>query len=140
MSADLAGVATVAALLVAVLCAAVATVFVHTLVRRPATEVSEQPRAATVVLGKVRAGESLTAEERTFAAQLIADRRNPAAYCLPGALFALGCLYVFGCLYELHGRPPSLHTWIGVLPMLGATNLTAQMLHIARLKKRLSDD
>jgi len=137
MNADTAGVLTVVAFLAAAGCATVATVFVRRLLRRPPIPVGERPRAATLVLRKVRRRESLTADEREFAAQLIADRRSPAAYCVPAALFAVGCLYVFGSLHQLQGHPPSLRTWIGVLPMLGATNLTAQMLRIARLKRRL---
>ena len=137
MSAGLAGVLTIAALIAATVCAAIAAVFIRGLLRRPPSPVSEQPRAATLVLRKVRRREPLTGEERDFAGQLIADRRHPAAYCLPGALFSVGCIYVFGCLHQLDGHPPSLRTWIGVLPMLGATNLAAQMLRVARLKRRL---
>ncbi len=137
MSSDLAGVLAVAALIAATVCAAVAAVFIRRLTRRPPGPVSEQPRAATIVLRKVRRREPLTDDEHDFADQLIADRRDPVAYCLPGALFAVGAIYVFGSLHQLNGHPPSLRTWIGVLPMLGATNLAAQMLRVAHLKGRL---
>lgn len=139
MTTDLVGALTIVAVVAAALFAGVAAVFVRRLLRRPPTPVSEQHRAASVVLRKVRCRAALSPDEWDFAAQLIADRRNPAAYCLPAALFAVGCLYVFGSLYQLHGQPPSLRTWIGLLPMLGATNLALQMLRIARLASRLRD-
>ena len=59
------------------------------------------------------------------------------AYCIPAAIFTIGCFYVFGSLEQLHGAKPSLRTFIGVLPMLGATNLTVQLLRISSLKGRL---
>jgi hypothetical protein len=59
------------------------------------------------------------------------------AYSIPAAIFTIGCFYVFGSMEQLHGRTPSLRTYIGILPMLGATNLTIQLLRIATLKGRL---
>jgi hypothetical protein len=61
------------------------------------------------------------------------------AYSVPATLITMGCLYVFGCLQQLHGATPSVRTFIGVLPMLGATNLTLQLLRVARLKGRLQE-
>jgi hypothetical protein len=58
------------------------------------------------------------------------------AYSIPAAIFTIGCLYVFGSLDQLHGATPSLRTYIGVLPMLGAINLTIQLLRIAALNRR----
>lgn len=136
MNAELAGALAIGALIATVVMAAVAAVFVRRLLSRP-TPPGDTIRATTAVLAKVRHRHAMSAEEHDFAAQVIADRRNPAAYALPGAVFAAGCLYVFGCFYQLQGHPPSLRTWIGVLPMLGATNLTVQMLRIARLRSRL---
>lgn len=139
MNAQLAGALAIAASVAAIVCAVVAAMFIRGVLRRPAIPISEQIRAATTVLAKVRRRQAMSAEERAFAAQLIDDRRSPAAYAIPGALFATGCLYVFGSLHQLQGHPPSLRTWIGVLPMLGATNLMLQMLRIARLRSHLGE-
>ena len=80
----------------------------------------------------------MTTDEVAFAAQLIADRSIlDGVTRFPAAIFTVGCLYVFGSLHQLHGAAPSLRTYIGVLPMLGAANLTIQLLRIARLKGRL---
>jgi hypothetical protein len=85
----------------------------------------------------VRKGESMSTDELAFATQVIADRRSLMAYSIPAAIFTIGCLYVFGSFDQLHGRAPSVRTYIGVLPMLGAINLTGQLHRIAALKKRL---
>lgn len=77
----------------------------------------------------------MSKDELDFAAQTIADRGSLMAYSIPAAIFTLGCFYVFGSL-ELHG-PHSLRIYIGLFPMLGATNLTIQLLRIATLKGRL---
>ena len=52
-------------------------------------------------------------------------------------IIGVGCIYVFGSLEQLHGRDPSIRTFIGLIPMLAGTNLTMQLLRIAKLKRRL---
>jgi hypothetical protein len=44
---------------------------------------------------------------------------------------------VLGSLEQLHGATPSERTFLGVIPMLGAFNVTAQLVRAAKLKKRL---
>jgi hypothetical protein len=131
------GYLAILAFVAALVFAAVASVFVNRLLRRAPTPVGEEIRSATTVLMKLRTGKPMTPDEVDFAAQLVADRRSPMAYSIPAGLFAIGCLYVFGSLQQLHGAAPSLRTFIGVLPMLGATNLTIQLLRISHLNGRL---
>nr|CRL70880.1 hypothetical protein CPGR_00583 [Mycolicibacter nonchromogenicus] len=44
---------------------------------------------------------------------------------------------MLGSLEQLHGATPSERTFIGVIPMLGALNMTAQILRVRRLNKLL---
>ena len=137
MNLSLYGYLTILAFVAELVFAAVAFAFVNRLLRRAPTPISEEIRSATTVLRKLRTGEPMSTDELDFATQIIADRRSLMAYSIPAAIFTIGCLYVFGSLQQLHGATPSLRTYIGVLPMLGATNLTIQLLRIARLKGRL---
>ena len=137
MNSGLYGILTMTSFMASLVFAAIAAVFVNRFLRRAPTRVSEEIRSATTVLAKVRHREPMTTDEVAFATQLIADRRSLTAYSIPAAIFTVGCLYVFGSLHQLHGAAPSLRTYIGVLPMLGAANLTIQLLRIARLKGRL---
>lgn len=116
--------------------AAFAFVFVRRLLRRTPTVVSERIGSVKSVLHKVRKGEPMSADELDFAVQTIDERRSPMAYSVPAALFAIGCVYVFGKLDQLHGASSSWGTYIGVLPMLAAVNLAAQLRRIGHLKKR----
>ena len=81
----------------------------------------------------------MSQDEVDYATELISDSRSLLAYSIPAALFTMGCFYVVGCLYQLHvhGAAPSFRTFIGVIPMLTSTNLTIQLLRVARLKGRL---
>jgi len=81
----------------------------------------------------------MSQDEIDYAREIISDCRSLLAYSIPATLFTMGCFYVFGCLQQLHGATPSVRTFIGVLPMFGATNLTLQLLRVARLKARLQD-
>ena len=137
MNLSLYGYLTIFAFVAELVFAAVAFVFVNRLLRRAPTPISEEIRSATTVLKKVRKGEPMSTDELDFANQLIADRRSWMAYSIPAGIFTIGCLYVFGSLQQLHGVAPSLRTYIGLLPMLGATNLTIQLLRIAKLKRHL---
>ena len=109
--------------------------FVKRLLGRAPTPISEEVGSFKTVLRKLRRGEPMSKDELDFAAQTIADRGCLMAYSIPAAIFTLGCFYVFGSL-ELHGTH-SLRMYIGLFPMLGATNLTIQLLRIATLKGRL---
>jgi hypothetical protein len=131
------GYLTVLALVLALVFAAVATVFVKRLGDRGTTSTSEEIGGAKTVIRKVRRREPMSADELDFARQIVADRSSPMAYCIPAALFMVGCFYVFGSLYHLHGATPSERTFLGVFPMLAATNFTLRMLNSARLKGRL---
>jgi hypothetical protein len=139
MTSSLWGYLTTVAFVAELVFAALALVFVRRLLRHPPTPVSIEIRSVKTVLTKVRKGEPMTTDELDFATQTIADRGAILAYSVPAALFTVGCLYVFGSLQQLHGHAPSLRTYIGVLPMLWAANITIQLLRIATLKRRLSN-
>lgn len=111
--------------------------FVKRLLRRPPTPIGEEVGAFRRVLGKLRRGEPMSREELDLAAQTIADRGSLLAYSIPAAVFTAGCFIAFSAI-ELHGMR-SLRIYIGLFPMLGATNMTIQLLRIARLKRRLRD-
>ena len=137
MNLSLYGWLTVVSFVAVLVFAAGAFVFVRRMLRRTPNEVGERIGGVKSVLHKVRNGDPMSVEELDFAAQTIAERRSPLAFCVPGALFAVGCLYVFGKLDQLHGAAPSWGTFIGVLPMLAGLNLTAQLRRIGHLKKRV---
>lgn len=117
--------------------AAGAFVLVTRLLKREPNPLSEQVGGLTAILRKVRKREPMSAGELAYAHQVIADRRSPLAFCIPFAIIGVGCIYVFGSLEQLHGRDPSIRTFIGLIPMLAGTNLTMQLLRIAKLKRRL---
>ena len=104
--------------------------------RRPAA-LGEVVGAHKAVLNKLRRGESMSRDEVNYAAEIISDSRSLLAYSIPATIFTMGCFYIVGCLEQLHGATPSVRTFIGVLPMLGSTNLAIQLLGVARLKGRL---
>ena len=128
---------TVAAFIAEFVFAAAAFVGVRRMLRRESTPVAEQVGSLGKVLRKVRKKEPMSAEELAYARQAVADRRSPLAFAIPAGLFTIGCIYIFGSLAVLHGLAPSIRTFIGLVPMLAATNLTAQLLRIAALKRRL---
>ncbi|GAA4543058.1 hypothetical protein [Mycobacterium paraffinicum] len=131
------GLLTVVALGLALTLAAIATVFVRRMERRPTAPISEEIGSAKEVVRKLRKREPMSPEELDYAKQIVADRSSFMALCIPGTLFMLGCFYVFGSLYHLHGATPSERTFLGVIPMLTSTNLALRMLGSARLKRRL---
>lgn len=88
-------------------------------------------------LRKVRKREPLTEEELDLAREVLADRGSMLAMAIPATLFCIGCFYVFGSLEQLHGHRPSERTFLGVIPMITSTNMAAQVLRSARLKRRL---
>jgi hypothetical protein len=106
--------------------------------RRPAA-LGETVGAHKAVLAKLRERQPMSQDEIDYAREMISDCRSLLAYSIPATLFLMGCLYVFGCLQQLHGAHPTVRTFIGVLPMFGATNLTAQLLRVARLNRRLEE-
>lgn len=118
--------------------AAFVFIFVKRLLGRPTTPIGDEIGGTKRVLAKLRNGEPMSKDELDFAAQTIADRSSLMAFSIPAAVFAIGCFIVFSTL-ELHG-PRSLRIYIGLFPMLGATNLTVQLLRIAALKRRLRDE
>ncbi|MES3636392.1 hypothetical protein Q9Q75_12770 [Mycobacterium intracellulare] len=81
----------------------------------------------------------MSPDEIEYAREIVSDCRSPLAYAIPATLFAMASFYVFGCLQQLHGAAPSIRTFIGVLPAIGASNLTTQLLRVARLKGRLQE-
>ena len=137
MSLVLWGYLTVLALVLALVFAAFAAVYVKSLEDRAPTAISDEIGSAKAVTHKVRKRQAMSKDELDYAKQLLAARGSLIALCIPGALFMLGCFYVFGSLYHLHGATPSERTFLGVFPMLAATNFTIQILRSARLKRRL---
>lgn len=99
--------------------------------------ISEGIGARRAVLAKVRRREPMSTDELEFARRIITELRTPLAFCIPAAIFSLGCFYVLGSLEQLHGATPSERTFLGVIPMLGSFNVTAQILRIVTLKRRL---
>lgn len=137
MDSGLFGYLTILSLVLTLVFAAFAAVFVKRLGDRAPTPISEEIGSAGVVIAKVRKREPMSRDELDFAKQIIADRSSLMAYCIPGALFMVGCFYVFGSLEQLHGASPSERTFLGVFPMLASTNFIIRLLSSARLKGRL---
>ena len=137
MNSSLFGFLTILALVLALVFAAFASVFVKRMGDRAPIPISEEIGSAKAVMDKVRKREPMSKDELDYAKQIIADRSSLMAYCIPGALFMLGCFYVFGSLYHLHGATPSERTFLGVFPMLASTNFTIRLLGSARLKGHL---
>lgn len=131
------GLLTVIGLVLALVFASIAAVFIKRLGDRATTWTGEQVGGAKTVVTKVRKRQPMSQDELNYAKRLLADRSSVLALCLPGALFSIGCFYVFGSLYHLHGATPSERTFLGVFPMFASTNLTIQILRSARLKRRL---
>ncbi|MGB3334923.1 MAG: hypothetical protein WBA79_19140 [Mycobacterium sp.] len=111
--------------------------YIRQLRRRPALPISEGIGARRTVLAKLRKRQPMSPDEVEFATRAVTDLRTPLAFCIPAATFSLGCLYVLGSLEQLHGATPSERTFIGVIPMLGSLNMTAQIVRIRKLKKLL---
>jgi hypothetical protein len=137
VSTGLFGLLTILSLILALVSAAIAAVFIKRLQDRATPSISDQIGSAKAVIKKLRKREPMSHEELAYARQLVADRGCWMAFCIPGALFMLGCFYLFGSLYHLHGATPSERTFLGVFPMLAATNFTMQLLRSKRLKGRL---
>ena len=92
--------------------------------------------AVTAAVRKVGRRTPMTADELRLARQVLNDRGSLLALAIPATLFSLGCFYVFGSLEQLHGRTPSERTFLGVFPMITATNMSLQVLRSVRLKRR----
>jgi hypothetical protein len=118
---------------------ACAFVFIRRLEDRRSAPLGEDVGAHKAVLAKLRKRQPMSPDEIDYAREIISDCRSLLAYSIPATLFAMGFFYVFGCLQQLHGATPSVRTFIGVLPMFGATNLTLQLLRVARLKGLLQE-
>jgi hypothetical protein len=118
---------------------ACAFVFIRRLESRKPASLGEEVGAHKAVLAKLRKRQPMSQDEIEYAREIVSDCRSPLAYALPATLFSMACFYVFGCLQQLHGGAPSVRTFIGGLPAIGATNLTMQLLRVARLKGRLQE-
>jgi hypothetical protein len=139
LSSDLYALLTLAALALALVVVAIASVYVRQLERRPTTPISEEIGAAKTVIKKVRKREPMSHEELEYARTVVADRASFRALCIPGSLFTLSLFFVFGSLYHLHGATPSERTFLGVIPMLTSTNLAIQLRRSAALRRRLKN-
>jgi hypothetical protein len=128
---------TIVALALALVFAASAGVYVRRLEARTFNPVGDEIGSAKTVTRKVRKGEPMSADELDYAKQIIGARSSLMTFCIPATLFMAGLFYVFGSLYHLHGATPSERTFLGVFPMLAATNFTTQILRSIRLKRRL---
>jgi hypothetical protein len=133
------GYLTILAAVLELVFAACVFVYIKRLEDRKPAPLGEEVGAHKAVLAKLRKRESMSQAEVEYAKELISDSRSLLAYSIPAALFTMGCFYVVGCLYELHGATPSVRTFIGLIPMLTSTNLTIQLLRVARLKGRLQE-
>jgi hypothetical protein len=133
------GYLTILAAVLELVFAACVFAFISRLEARTPARLGEKVGAHKAVLAKLRKRESMSRDEVDYATELISDSRSLLAYSIPAALFTMGCFYIVGCLEELHGGTPSVRTFIGVIPMLTSTNLTIQLLRVARLKGRLQD-
>jgi len=131
------GFLTIVSLVLALVFAAFAAVYVKQLGDRVPLPMSDEIGSVKAVLSKVRKREPMSKDELDFAKQLLATRSSLMTFCIPAALFGVGCFYVFGSLYHLHGATPSERTFLGVFPILASVNLTTQILRSARLKRRL---
>lgn len=131
------GYLTVLALLLAVVFAIFAAIYVNRLLRQAPTAISDEIGSAKMVTRKIRKCEPLSADELEYAKQIVGARSSLMTFCIPGALFSAGCFYVFGSLYHLHGATPSERTFLGVFPMLASMNFTTQILRSARLRRRV---
>jgi hypothetical protein len=137
MDTALFGYLTIVSLVLALVFAAFAAVYVKRLGDRAPTPISDEIGIAKTVTRKVRKREPMSQDERDYAKQLLATRSSLITFSIPGALFMVGCFYVFGSLYHLHGATPSERTFLGVFPMLASMNFTTQILRSLRLKRRL---
>ena len=131
------GFVTIVALALAFFFAVFAGVYVRRLEARTFNPIGDEIGSAKTVTRKVRKGEPMSADELDYARQIVGARSSLMTFCIPGTLFMMGCFYVFGSLYHLHGATPSERTFLGVFPMLAATNFTTQILRSIRLKRRL---
>jgi hypothetical protein len=137
MESTLFGFVTIVALALALAFAAFAGVYVRRLEARTFNPVGDEIGSARTVTRKVRKGEPMSTDELDYAKQIIGARSPLMAFCIPATSFMAGLFYVFGSLYHLHGATPSERTFLGVFPMLAATNFTTQILRSMRLKRRL---
>jgi hypothetical protein len=117
--------------------ATAAAVFVKRLGDREPVPISDEIGGTQAVIRKLRKNELMSEDELVYARRIVADRGSLWTLCIPGTLFLLGCFYVFGSLEHLHGAAPSERTFLGVFPMIAATNLAVQVLRHASLKRRL---
>ncbi len=131
------GLLTIIAFALIMMSAAVASRYVQRLRNRAPLPISEEIGSAFAIIKKVRKRQPLSQDELVYAKQIVADRSSPMAFCIPGTLFLLGCFYVLGSLYHLHGATPSERTFLGVIPMLAATNLAFRLVSSVRLKSVL---
>jgi hypothetical protein len=131
------GYLAVLALVLALVFATFAAVYVKRLQDRAPTAISDEIGSAKAVVRKIRKREELSPDELEYAKQIIGARSSLMTFFIPGTLFMVGCFYVFGSLYHLHGATPSERTFLGVFPMLAATNFTTQILRSTRWKRRL---
>jgi hypothetical protein len=137
MESTLFGFVTVVALALALVFTAFAGVYVWRLENRTFNPIGDEIGSARAVTRKVRKGEPMSPDELDYARQIIDARGSLMTFCIPATLFTAGLFYVFGSLYHLHGATPSERTFLGVFPMLAATNFTTQILRSIRLKRRL---
>ena len=137
MESALFGFVTIVALALAFVFAAFAGAYVRRLEARTFNPIGDEIGSAKTVTRKVRKDEPISADELNYAKQIIGARSSLMTFCIPATLFMLGLFYVFGSLYHLHGATPSDRTFLGVFPMLAATNFTTQILRSIRVKRRL---
>lgn len=137
MNLGLFGFLTILALVLILVLATIASIFVKRMRERAPLPISEEIGSAFAVMRKLRKREPMSKNELDCAKQVVADRSSLMAYAIPGTLFMIGCFYVFGGLEHLHGASPSERTFLGAIPILASINLAIRLLSSARLKGRL---
>ena len=128
---------TIVAFVLVVVFATVASLFVAGLARRTPLPIKDEVGSVPRALRKLRKREPMSDDEMALAKRVVNDRGSVPALCIPATIFCIGCFYVFGSLQQLHGATPSERTFLGVIPMLMATNMTIRLLKSASLKRRL---
>jgi hypothetical protein len=124
-------------LVLEVVLATCAAIYVGRVLRRPTVPLTNEVNAVPTVLGKLRKRVPLEDYEKPLATQIVDARRPLMAFTIPATFMMAGAFYIFGSLEHLHGAQPSERTFLGLIPIITSTNLTMRMFLSGRLKGRI---
>jgi hypothetical protein len=124
-------------LVLEVVLATCAAIYVGRVLRRPTVPLTNEVNAVPTVLGKLRKKVPLEDYEKPLATQVVDARRPLMAFTIPATFMMAGAFYIFGSLEHLHGAQPSERTFLGLIPIITSTNLTMRMFLSGRLKGRI---